>query len=498
MDRGMGSRVGGIVATSAVSCCLLGAVWLGVTVLSFVFVEGLLAAAFGTLVTLVAAVGGLVYGRASGLFTVRVAASLLAIGGVTVAFLTAAFLVVGAGLVLVFPPLALEGAAAVTLALGLCCLGGVLAALRSVDHRTDWALTVRMVLVTVALALCAVGFVVATWTTTLLVSLLFGSPGIGVIAASLVTVGIVAGFGYIEYEQILTVEERADATPVAAEDYPELHARVTRIAAQLSVPAPTIALSRRRAPEAMVVGFRPSKTHLVLSTGLLDALDGDELDAVIAHELAHVANRDATVMTVVSAPAVITDGFLRWLRDDGSDSSEAGSQDFDDDPVGDHTELTEAELYGEDGEWAIGTPAAAESDSDDDDDDNPLFFLAPVAYISWGLSRTLVAILARSRETAADRVSAEVTGAPAALASALQTLDDRVEATPERDLRAAAGVSALSIVPLETDGGVAVTVDPTRDPGLLLRIRNRLFRTHPPTEERVELLTSLEGTQERD
>lgn len=62
----------------------------------------------------------------------------------------------------------------------------------------------------------------------------------------------------------------------------------------------------------MAVGFRPSNIHLVISSGALDSLETTaELEAVVAHELAHVANRDAMVMTAVSAPVVLADGYSR-------------------------------------------------------------------------------------------------------------------------------------------------------------------------------------------
>lgn len=85
-----------------------------------------------------------------------------------------------------------------------------------------------------------------------------------------------------------------------------------------------------------------------------------------------------------------------------------------------------------------------------------------------------------------DAGAAELTGSPAALAGALRTLDDRIEATPNRDLREAAGVSSLSILPLEP-----VSAD-SGDPSLLERWRVRLFRTHPPTERRLAELAELE------
>lgn len=109
-----------------------------------------------------------------------------------------------------------------------------------------------------------------------------------------------------------------------------------------------------------------------------------------------------------------------------------------------------------------------------------------IATVTWVVSRAIVAVLSQTRETSADRTAVAVTGSPAALAGALRTLDDRIDRTPTRDLREAAGVSSLSILPLEP---VAVDSD---DPSLLERLRARLFRTHPPTERRLAVLEELE------
>ena len=111
--------------------------------------------------------------------------------------------------------------------------------------------------------------------------------------------------GYLEYRQIDTIERLADADRVDKETEPALYELVTRVATQLGVPVPTIALSERQTPEALAVGFRPENIHLVLSRGTLNTVEGPaELEAVIAHELAHVKNRDAMVMTAVSLPII--------------------------------------------------------------------------------------------------------------------------------------------------------------------------------------------------
>jgi len=218
--------------------------------------------------------------------------------------------------------------------------------------------------------------------------------------AVIITSGMLLIIGYLEYRQLETIERRADAYPVDRETAPELYQIATRVAAQLNVPVPTIAISERDAPEALAIGFRPANIHLVLSLGTIKALDGqDELEAVIAHELAHVRNRDAMVMTVVSLPVVLADG----LR----------------------SRITQIDNPG-----AVGLVTV------------PLGFLSTGI---WVVGRTITARLSRARERAADQAAAEVTGSPAVLAIALRRLDEEIADTPTRDLRAVVETGRLNV-----------------------------------------------------
>ncbi|MUW14028.1 M48 family metalloprotease [Halorubrum sp. CBA1125] len=305
-----------------------------------------------------------------------------------------------------------------------------------------------------ALATLTVGLLVGVWAVLYGVLSFFevrpATPiAAGITAMTLLTVG------YLEYRQVETIERIADARPVDREAEPALYEIATRVAAQLDVPAPTIAISDREAPEALAVGFRPESVHLVLSRGTLDALDdAAELEAVVAHELAHVKNRDAMVMTVVSLPVVLADGL--------------GSR------------LAAVENPG----WTaiVVVPLAA------------------VATLVWTVGKAITARLSRVRERAADRAAVEGVGSAAALASALRKLDDGIEATPNRDLRDASGVSSLSILPLEPEELEKVMLGPEgdREPSYwwlrtrLYRLERWLFRTHPPTEDRIDRLAASE------
>lgn len=314
-------------------------------------------------------------------------------------------------------------------------------------------LYVGMVAALVGLLLVAGGFLAGVWVVFygLLAVLEIDSAAQ---FAFVITTATLLPIGYLEYAQLETIERLADAHPVDREAAPELYETTTRVAAQFGVPVPTIAISERDAPEALVVGHRPKSVHLVLSLGTLEALDGDELEAVIAHELAHVKNRDAMVMTAVSLPVVLADGLRSWIA--------------------------EIENPG----WTAVVIV-------------PLAFLATVA---WVVGRTITSRLSRVRELAADRAAAEVAGSPAALATALQRLDQEVAETPTRDLREASGVSSLSIVSLEPVEPEKIMLGPAGDvePSywrlrkLLHRLEYWLFDTHPPTTDRIESLAALE------
>lgn len=113
------------------------------------------------------------------------------------------------------------------------------------------------------------------------------------ILAGFLTLLAVAVVGFLEFRQVTSIQNRADATPVSPDDYPELHERTRKLATQLDVPMPTIALSDQSTPEALVAGFRASEATLVLSQGTLDALDDtDEAASESALREARATSRD--------------------------------------------------------------------------------------------------------------------------------------------------------------------------------------------------------------
>lgn len=182
--------------------------------------------------------------------------------------------------------------------------------------------------------------------------------------------------------------ERARAKIVEPGEYQEIADLVQRVAAQADLPTPRVAIIHTRAPNALSAARRPSTAVVALTTELLRRLEPHEVEAVVAHELAHIANRDGPVMTFVGAPAML--GTHLWTEDK-----------FD--------YLVRGWLY--------------------------LPFHVVGLLLLWTISRY--------REYAADRGAALITGAPENLMSALLKIEGG--APPRKDLRRIA-VSAFCIV----------------------------------------------------
>ncbi|AGB36562.1 M48 family metallopeptidase [Natronococcus occultus] len=225
-------------------------------------------------------------------------------------------------------------------------------------------------------------------------------------------------------EQRVELESLADAR----EDDPalaELQTTVARLAGQADVPVPELRLAETEAPAALTVGYRPSSSTIVLSRGLVDTLEDRELEAVVAHELAHVANRDAAVLTALATPGAVA-------------RAATGRYGF-----------------------------------------NPV--LEPLSILASRFGRAAVAVVARGREYAADDGAVAITGDPAALAGALETLDAELERRPSTDLRSREPTTAFSIVPPPWEKHRFFD----RTQRLLER---GVFGTHPSTEKRIDRL----------
>lgn len=261
---------------------------------------------------------------------------------------------------------------------------------------------------------------------------------------------------------------RADVVPLQENDEPALFDRVRRLSTLADHQPPSIGRIDSDVPNCFSVGGRDPM--LVVSTGLLDTLTDDELDAVLAHELAHVQNNDATVMTLATfLPTLVGDqpvaGLPRWLR---------------------------SNLFGGAVLFAIVVSIGwAETFS-------PLGIVLTalaslvVGGIALGVLATPVAFLShrlsQDREFAADLAGARLSGNPEALVSALRKLDDDVDTVPTQDLRSMGGlVQELCFLP---HGFVD---DDTQESANTFTIS---LRSHPPTSQRIERLRELTAEME--
>jgi heat shock protein HtpX len=285
----------------------------------------------------------------------------------------------------------------------------------------------------------------------------------------LVLVGMVAvGFG----AQYLLAERNAlatvDARKISPEEYPEVHAALTRLSRGADVPTPDLAVSRSDVPNAFTVGVDPTDATVVVTEGLLRTLDDRERDAVLAHELAHVRNRDVGVMSlayflpsltyaVATLAYLVLAGLFRVLG--------SGFHAVDDDAAKG---------------VAVAVVVLVVS----------AVCTLLVSAVFWVGSFLLFRVLSQYREFAADRGAAAITGDPGALASALRRLDDGMSAVPDDDLRSVdGGIEALYVAPIDTYqfGGDRDLVSSDVFPA-----------THPGVDERVERLRALDRAQETD
>ena len=252
-----------------------------------------------------------------------------------------------------------------------------------------------------------------------------------------------------------SVRSSVGAHLVDESDYPGVHATVGRLAQQADLEPPAVAVLPNAAPNSMAVSG-PGEAAVVVTTGLLETLDDRETEAVLAHEVAHLKNRDATVMTVAWFLPAVTYHLAR-----GTASLFSGLRS---EPL-ETVRLWMALLY----VFPVLLVSAA---------------TLVVSSVFWLGSVFVHRVLARSREYATDRGAAALTGDPAALAAALRAMSEALPAAPDEDLRALdGGTEALCAVPLDGaafsgEGLVSADVFPA---------------THPSTEDRIERLREMTG-----
>lgn len=238
------------------------------------------------------------------------------------------------------------------------------------------------------------------------------------------------------------------ARTVDESEAPELHEVIGRLAMQADLPKPKIALVNSSIPNAFATGRDKNHAVVAVTTGIYSKLNPQELEAVLAHELTHIINRDMLVMTIATFFSMIASLIVQnifWIG-----------------------------IFG--GGYGGGYGGRRRND------ENGAFAITVLAsVIVYAISFFLIRTLSRYRELAADRGSALITGQPQNLASALLRISEAITSggIPQQDFRRAQGVNALFIVPALRGDSLA-----------------GLFSTHPSTEERVERLMAMQRQME--
>ncbi|MGA8245940.1 MAG: zinc metalloprotease HtpX [Nocardioides sp.] len=291
--------------------------------------------------------------------------------------------------------------------------------------RSDIGLTARM---TSVMFLLGAIFVV------LIVALMFVLPAAWTPIIGVIGLGIAWGQWYFSDTVAMKAMRAREVSP---EEAPELHGMIDRLCALADMPKPRVGVADLSLPNAFATGRSPERSVVCVTTGILGLLTADEMEAVLAHELSHVAHRDVTVMTIASTAGIVAGMLTRGAQygmffGGGRRNNNTGGV-----PV-----------------WVI---------------------VLVVSLVVYAVSFFLTRLLSRYRELCADRSGAYLTLKPQALATALQKISGNMNAIPDRDLRSVGSMNAFFISPAVKAGF------------------SQLTSTHPSLEQRLEQLAKIQA-----
>ena len=255
---------------------------------------------------------------------------------------------------------------------------------------------------------------------------------------------IAGGFLFFQYffsDRIALYAMRGQE--VSPQQAPELHQMIDRLCALADMPKPRVAIADSDLPNAFATGRNQQHAVVCVTTGILRRLSEPELEAVLSHELSHVAHRDVAVMTIASFLGILAGLVVRY-------SFYAG---------------------------AFGGGGWGRSNDNRDNTGAVILLVVLASAVVYALSFLLTRALSRYRELSADRSGAILIGRPSTLASALVKVSGEMGRIPTRDLRAAEPLNAFFFAPALA-------------PGFSF---SSLFATHPPLERRLDQLARLEA-----
>jgi heat shock protein HtpX len=234
---------------------------------------------------------------------------------------------------------------------------------------------------------------------------------------------------------------------VTPEQAPQLHGVIDRLCAMADMKKPRVAIADTDVPNAFATGRSPNSAVVCATTGLMRRLDDSELEAVLSHELSHVAHRDVAVMTIASFLGMMAGLVTRMMLWTGLIGGFGGGRGGNNGGGNDNAAIVE-----------LGVLA--------------------VSIVVYAISFLLTMALSRYRELAADRSGALLTGRPSALASALVKVTGEMSRIPTRDLRSTESFNAFYFTPAIAKNGVSLST---------------IFSTHPPLEKRLAQLAAIEA-----
>jgi heat shock protein HtpX len=288
------------------------------------------------------------------------------------------------------------------------------------EWKRDWSLTARVWLTGLLLLLLYLVFM------TILI-IVFPSASIWLFVILAVGMGLVQYF--FSDKMVLW---STGARVIEEDEYPELHQMVEKLCKEADLPLPKIAIMQSPVPNAFATGRTPKHAVVACTDSIVRLLSPSELEAVLAHELSHVKNRDILTMTMASFIAMIASMIMQ--------------------------NFFFASLFGgrnrEGGSWII---------------------IWIISIIVYAISTLLILALSRYREFAADRGSALITRNPRALISALNKISGRMEAVPIEAKARVEGANAFFIIPALSGNTIM-----------------ELFSTHPPLDKRIANLEKVE------
>ena len=253
--------------------------------------------------------------------------------------------------------------------------------------------------------------------------------GVGYIPLAIIASAMILAQWYFSDKIVLW---SSGAKIVSKEEYPRLHEIVERLSTNNGLPKPKVAMVNSHVPNAFATGKSPKSSLVAVTTGILDLLDNDELEAVIGHELSHVRSRDVLVLTLASLFSTVAWYLVRFglFGGLGRNRNTAGSS-------------------------AI---------------------VLLVAITTWVVSFLIIRAISRYREFSADRGGAIMTGKPDKLASALLKISGKIKVIPPKELENVQKLNAFFIIPALSGSSIA-----------------NLFSTHPPVEKRVQKLREMQS-----